>query len=50
MIGTIDEQRFKPADGKMECHSRQSAQPSGKDRHSQQSLPFVSHAAAKPRK
>jgi hypothetical protein len=50
MIGAINEQRFKPADRKMERDCRQSAQPSGKDRHSQQSLPFVSHAAAKPRK
>ena len=50
MIGAIDEQRFKPADGKMECDRRQSAQPPGKDRDGQQTLPFVGHAAGKPRK
>ena len=48
MIGGIDEESLKPADGEMEGDRRQSAEPAGKDGDGEQSLTLVGHALRKP--
>jgi hypothetical protein len=48
MIGSVNEERLRPANAQMKCNGGEPAQASGKDCDRQKPLPFRGHAKRKP--